>query len=69
MSNPTNHPRPKISEDPGELRRRAELRLREQKAKTSPNRTHADNERQVHELEVRRPASLPQRDETFTHEG
>jgi len=52
MNDPAKHNRPKISDDPAELRRRAEMRLSEQQTKTSPNRTHADSERQVHELEV-----------------
>jgi PAS domain S-box-containing protein len=52
MNDPAKHNRPKISDDPAELRRRAEMRLSEQQTKTSPNRTRADSERQVHELEV-----------------
>ena len=52
MNSPARQNRPKIADDPAELRRRAELRLSGHQKKTSPNRTHADNERQVHELEV-----------------
>jgi PAS domain S-box-containing protein len=52
MSNPAQHNRPKISGDPAELRRRAELRLSAQQTKTSPGRTRVENERKVHELEV-----------------
>jgi two-component system, cell cycle sensor histidine kinase and response regulator CckA len=52
MNDPAKHNRPKISDDPAELRRRAEMRLSGKQTKTSPNRIHADSERQVHELEV-----------------
>ena len=52
MNDPAKHNRPKILDDPAELRRRAEMRLSGKQTKTSPNRTRADSERQVHELEV-----------------
>jgi len=52
MSDTEKFKKPKISDDPAELRRRAELRLSGQRSKTPPNRTRADNERQLHELEV-----------------
>jgi PAS domain S-box-containing protein len=52
MNDPAKHNRPKISDDPAELRRRAEMRLSGKQTKASPNRTDADSERQVHELEV-----------------
>jgi two-component system, cell cycle sensor histidine kinase and response regulator CckA len=44
--------KPKLSDDPAELRRRAELRLSSHQTKMAPSRTDADNERQLHELEV-----------------
>jgi signal transduction histidine kinase/CheY-like chemotaxis protein len=52
MNHPGKHNGSKISADPAELRRRAESRLSAQQAKMSQARIHADNERQVHELEV-----------------
>jgi two-component system, cell cycle sensor histidine kinase and response regulator CckA len=52
MNGSAKNDKPKISDDPAELRRRAELRLSGQQKKTPVNRTHADNERQVYELEV-----------------
>src|ERR1017187_4781063 len=44
--------KPKLSDDPAELRRRAEMRLSSHQTKRGPSRTDADNERQLHELEV-----------------
>ncbi|MGD0816470.1 MAG: ATP-binding protein [Verrucomicrobiota bacterium] len=52
MKGPAKRKRPKLAEDPAELRRRAELRLSGRQKKTCPNTTQADNERQIHELEV-----------------
>jgi hypothetical protein len=52
MNDPAKHNRPKILDDPAELRRRAEMRLSGKQTKTSPHRTRADSERQVRELEV-----------------
>ena len=43
---------PRTSDDPAELRRRAELRLKDQQSKHPPNQSDADNQRQLHELEV-----------------
>ena len=44
--------RPRISDDPAELRRRAEIAPEGQQSKKSPNQADADNKRQLHELEV-----------------
>jgi hypothetical protein len=52
MKSPALRKKPKISDDPAELRRRAELRLSGHQTKTAPNQTDADNERQFRELEV-----------------
>jgi PAS domain S-box-containing protein len=52
MKSPALHKKPKISDDPAELRRRAELRLSGHQTKAALNQTDANNERQLHELEV-----------------
>ena len=52
MSGSTKQNKPMSSDDPAELRRRAELRLKDQQSKKPPNQTDADNRRQLHELEV-----------------
>jgi len=44
--------KPKISEDPSELRRRAEQRLKIRKSRAEPDPRAADTERLLHELEV-----------------
>ena len=43
---------PKTSDDPAERRRRAELHLSSQPARSAANQTAADSQRQLHELEV-----------------
>ena len=52
MNDSAKYDRPRNSDDPAELRRRAEMRLSGHQTQTSPNRTHTDSERQIHELEV-----------------
>ena len=52
MNGLDKHNRPRISNDPAELRRRAELRLSGQPTKPSSQQSRADNERHLHELEV-----------------
>ena len=52
MSDPAKSNKPRTPSDPAELRRRAELRLKDSQTKRAPNQTDADNQRQLHELEV-----------------
>jgi signal transduction histidine kinase/CheY-like chemotaxis protein len=52
MKNPAKHNQPRTSDDPTELRRRAELRLKDRQSKKPPNQADADDKRQLHELEV-----------------
>lgn len=52
MKNPAKHNQPRTSADPTELRRRAELRLKDRQSKKPLNQADADDKRQVHELEV-----------------
>ena len=52
MKDPAKQHKPMISEEPAELRRRAELRLKDHPAKKPPSQADADNQRQLHELEV-----------------
>jgi signal transduction histidine kinase/CheY-like chemotaxis protein len=52
MSDPAKSNKPRTPSDPAELRRRAELRLKDSQTKRTPNQTDADNQRQLHELEV-----------------
>ena len=52
MKSPAVKKKPKISDDPVELRRRAELRLSGHPTETAANRTEAGNQRLFHELEV-----------------
>jgi signal transduction histidine kinase/ActR/RegA family two-component response regulator len=52
MSDPTEHNQPKTPGDPAELRRRAEQRLQVHQTKSPRKQIHADDQRQIHELEV-----------------
>ena len=52
MKNPAKHNKPRTSDEPAELRRRAELRLKDRQSKKAPNQGDADDQRQLHELEV-----------------
>ena len=52
MKNPAKHNKPRTSDDPADLRRRAELRLKDRQSKKPPKQGDADDKRQLHELEV-----------------
>jgi two-component system cell cycle sensor histidine kinase/response regulator CckA len=52
MSDPTKSNKPRTPSDPAELRRLAELRLKNHPAKIRQNQADVDNQRQLHELDV-----------------
>ena len=51
-SPPLRQNMPRTSDDSADLRRRAELRLKDQPSKHPPIQSDADNLRQLHELKV-----------------